>query len=82
MNKTSADGTKYCLDITADRCPMTFVKTRLMLDKMQSGEFLEVRLQGEEPLRNVPRSAKEIGCIVAEPVELPDGAYRLVIEKG
>ena len=29
----------YLLDITKDRCPMTFVKTRLMLDKMQSGGY-------------------------------------------
>lgn len=81
MNKTSAEGIKYYLDITADRCPMTFVKTRLMLDKMQVGEMLEVRLKGEEPLRNVPRSAKEIGCFVGDPVEIDDGAYRLIIEK-
>lgn len=60
---------------------MTFVKTRLMLDKMQPGDLLEVRLQGEEPLRNVPRSAKEIGCIVAEPIKIADGAYRVIIEK-
>lgn len=40
---------------------MTFVKTKLMLERMESGEILEVRLKGPEPLENVPRSAKEHG---------------------
>lgn len=71
----------YFLNITADRCPMTFVKTRLMLDKMASGETLCVRLIGEEPLRNVPRSAKELGHIVSEPVLSSDGVFEIVIKK-
>ncbi|MGZ0188826.1 MAG: sulfurtransferase TusA family protein [Alphaproteobacteria bacterium] len=71
----------YLLDITGDRCPMTFVKTRLMLDKMQVGERLEVRLKGAEPLSNVPRSAKELGHIVSAPENLEDDVHFLVIEK-
>ena len=72
---------EYYLDITRDRCPMTFVKTRLMLDKMQAGEKLAVSLTGQEPLQNVPRSAEEIGCRVSDPVDLGDGVFRLIIEK-
>ncbi len=49
------------LDITSDLCPMTFVRTRLALDRMAPGETLLVTLKGEEPLRNVPRSALEHG---------------------
>jgi TusA-related sulfurtransferase len=71
----------YLLDITGDRCPMTFVKTRLMLDKMQSGDTLHVRLKGEEPLKNVPRSAKELGHLVAEPILDVNGSASIVIEK-
>jgi len=81
MTKSSIEGLKYFLDITADRCPMTFVKTRLMLDKMPDGAELEVRLKGHEPLANVPRSAKEIGCIVSEPVDLGGEVYEIVITK-
>jgi len=51
---TEADRT---LDITRDLCPMTFVRTRLALDRMAPGETLLVVLKGEEPRRNVPRSA-------------------------
>jgi tRNA 2-thiouridine synthesizing protein A len=81
MTKPLSVKADYLLDITGDRCPMTFVKTRLTLDKMQAGERLEVRLKGAGPLSNVPRSAKELGHIVSEPKNLEDNIYFLVIEK-
>ena len=40
---------------------MTFVRTKLRLERMRPGEVLSVRLRGEEPLRNVPRAAREEG---------------------
>jgi TusA-related sulfurtransferase len=49
------------IDITGEVCPMTFVRTKLKLERMRSGEVLGVRLRGEEPLRNVPRAAREEG---------------------
>ena len=48
-------------DITGEVCPMTFVRTKLKLERMRTGEVLNVRLRGEEPLRNVPRAAREEG---------------------
>src|SRR4029077_17836628 len=44
----------HAIDITGEVCPMTFVRTKLRLERMQPGEVLSVRLRGEEPLRNVP----------------------------
>ena len=40
---------------------MTFVRTKLKLERMRPGETLSVRLRGEEPLRNVPRAARDEG---------------------
>ena len=40
---------------------MTYVRTRLALEPLRHGAILEVHLRGEEPLRNVPRSAQEEG---------------------
>ncbi len=40
---------------------MTFVRTKLKLERMRPGEILSVRLRGEEPLRNVPRAARDEG---------------------
>lgn len=51
----------HFLDITADVCPMTFVKTKLMVERMTAGQTLKVRLNGGEPLENVPRSLTELG---------------------
>ena len=81
MTNSWGEGLKYFIDITNDRCPMTFVKTRLMLDKTPKGEALHVLLKGEEPLRNVPRSAKELGHEVSEPKLVGENAYEIVITK-
>lgn len=53
--------TVQTLDITKDHCPMTFVKAKLALAKISSGDILEVTLSGGEPLENVPKSAEEEG---------------------
>jgi tRNA 2-thiouridine synthesizing protein A len=70
------------LDITGDTCPMTFVRTRLALDRMASGQVLRVRLRGDEPLRNVPRSAIEQGHQVLALETGGDGISTLLLRKG
>jgi len=49
------------LDITALTCPMTWVRTKLELERMAPGEELDVRCREGEALENVPRSAAEAG---------------------
>jgi TusA-related sulfurtransferase len=49
------------LDITGLTCPMTWVRTKLELERMTAGEALEVRCRHGEALENVPRSAREAG---------------------
>lgn len=51
----------HFLDITSEVCPMTFVRTRLLIEKMGAGETAEIRLKGQEPLENVPESVAELG---------------------
>ncbi|HYF09872.1 MAG TPA: sulfurtransferase TusA family protein [Acetobacteraceae bacterium] len=70
------------LDITREVCPMTFVRTRLALDRMAPGQVLRVRLKGEEPRRNVPRTAREQGHAVLDERETGDGALLLWLRKG
>lgn len=69
------------LDITGDTCPMTFVKTKLMLEELEQGQILEVFINSGEPIENVPRSVKNEGhkIIAIEPL---NDKFRLVIEKG
>lgn len=49
------------LDITQEVCPLTFVKAKLAVERMAPGEVLEIRLKGDEPLENVPRSLIDLG---------------------
>ncbi len=53
--------TDYFIDISDEICPMTFVKTKLLMERMAQGETAQIRLQGREPLDNVPRSIEDYG---------------------
>ena len=70
------------IDITRDLCPMTFVKTRIALDRLMPGQTLLVRLRGEEPRRNVPKTATEQGHAVLEQRVDADGTTLLLLRKG
>jgi TusA-related sulfurtransferase len=71
----------FDIDITNESCPMTYVRTRLALDKMASGQVLAVTLRGEDPLRNVPLSATRQGHMILSQHPTPDGAMRLLIRR-
>lgn len=78
--------TRHFIDITNEVCPMTFVKTKLLIEKIPTGDLLEVRLQGKEPLENVPRSTREhkheIISLEAEDENQSEfGIHRLLIRK-
>jgi TusA-related sulfurtransferase len=90
MNKSfktmNRERVNYFLDITREICPMTFVRTKLIIEKMCPGDVAEVRLQGAEPLENVPRSVESMGNIVVslEPEDGttdPHGIHRLLIRR-
>lgn len=71
----------YEIDITSETCPMTFVRTRLALDRMQSGQVLAVRLRGEEPERSVPRTSAEQGHTVISQTRDDTGITRLLLRR-
>ncbi len=75
----------HFLDISQEVCPLTFVRTKLLIERMQPGEVAEIRLSGGEPLDNVPRAAREEGHTVtgpqAEDNEDGETSYLLWIER-
>jgi TusA-related sulfurtransferase len=77
----AAEPSSVFLDITHLMCPMTFVRTKLAIEKMSAGQVLEVRLNEGEPLINVPRSVKEMGHEVVSLEREPGDAsiYRLIV---
>jgi tRNA 2-thiouridine synthesizing protein A len=70
------------LDITHETCPMTFVRTRLALERLAPGQTLLVHLRGAEPLRNVPAAAAEQGHVVILLATDPAGVTHLLLRRG
>jgi tRNA 2-thiouridine synthesizing protein A len=81
-NMTNKQAADQELDITSEVCPMTFVRTRLALDRMTPGQTLLVRLRGDEPVRNVPRTAREQGHEVLLQETAADGVTTLLLRRG
>ncbi|MBQ3926173.1 MAG: sulfurtransferase TusA family protein [Bacteroidaceae bacterium] len=71
----------HTLDITKEHCPMTFVKTKLKLAQIATGDTLEVLLTEGEPLENVPRSAKEQGYNVLSVEHVVGNVHKVTIKK-
>ena len=71
------------LDITDQVCPLTFVHTRLRLERMPPGAVLEIRLKGAEPLQNIPRTLADEGheVLSLEPEPGSAGIHRLKVRK-
>lgn len=70
------------LDITDVVCPMTFVKTKVVLEDLDDGQILELRLNDGEPIQNVPRSLKDDGHKILELANNDDGTFTIWVEKG
>lgn len=72
------------LDVTGDTCPMTFVRTRLALEKLAEGAVLRVRLRGAEPRDSVPRMAQAQGHSILAREESPDDpeVLEILIRRG
>ena len=60
-----AEKNDYFLDITNEVCPITFVKTKLLIERVGSGAIVRVRLKGAEPLHNVPRSVADWATLLS-----------------
>lgn len=83
MQTRSAEQTPHdhFIDVTGKLCPMTFVHTRLALDRIGPGQVLAVRLRGDEAERNVPRTSIEQGHDVLAVSHDADGAATVLIRK-
>ena len=68
------------LDLRGIACPLNFVQTKIQLEKMKSGEKLEVLLDSGEAIESVPPSVIEEGHVVlsVEPIE---NYFKVLIRK-
>ncbi len=81
----TSDQPEHFLDITDFVCPMTFVHTKLLIERIAKGTIAEIRLNVGEPLKNVPRSLREHGheilSLAPEAEDAPDGPHILRVRK-
>ncbi|GLI39417.1 sulfurtransferase TusA family protein [Geobacter hydrogenophilus] len=69
------------VDLRGVTCPTNFVKAKLALEMVDTGEVIEFLLDDGEPVKNVPRSLKGEGHKLLGLKET-DGYYVLTLEKG
>lgn len=66
------------LDLRGTPCPLNFIRTKLALEKLSAGEWLQVDLDSGEPEEMVASGLREAGHRV-ELESLEAGAVRLLI---
>ncbi len=68
------------LDLRGVPCPLSFVKAKLRLERMESGQLLELWLDGGEPVEQVPNSLKVDGHLI-QSIEQRDRFFALTVQK-
>ena len=82
MKKIGRKNTKnFTLDISHDVCPITFVKVKILLDKMSLGSVAKILLIKGDALENVPKSIKEEGHDILRKTKQTGDNYLLLIRK-
>lgn len=69
------------LDIKEEVCPYTFVKSKLALEDLNQGEYLEILLGNSESASNVPRSLEGEGHEIMALEKPEKGVWRIIVKK-
>jgi len=69
------------IDIRGEVCPYTFVKSKLAIEDLKSGQILEVIVDHAPATENVPRSLGNEGHKVLEVVKIGEHEWRILIQK-
>ena len=82
--KESAESAAISPDVKKDfrgvMCPMNFVKTKIALTPMKSGQILEILLDDGAPIENVPGSVKGEGHTILS-TEKIENYWKVLIRK-
>lgn len=69
------------IDLKGEVCPYTFVKSKLAMETMKSGEVLEVIVNHKPAVENVPRSLENEGHDSLEVEKIGEDEWRIVVKK-
>ena len=68
------------LDLTKYKCPITFVKAKIALEKLRKHESLVIKINEGEDLNNMPESLKEIGFKIIKKKILQKNIAEIIIK--
>ncbi len=69
------------LDLKGEVCPYTFVKSKLALEQMDTGQVLRVTVDNSESASNVPRSLEMEGHEVIKVEQVSPSVWDIVVKK-
>ena len=67
------------LDLTKYKCPITFVKAKIALEKLKNKDVLVIKINKGEDLNNMPESLKEIGFKIIKKKRLEKNIAEITI---
>ena len=82
INKAEVKMAKEILDLKGVKCPYNYVKAKLKLEELNSGDEIEIYLDDGEPIANVPRSLADDGHTIISIDKLDDTHFKLLVKKG
>ena len=66
--------------MTKYKCPITFVKAKLALEKLKKNETLTIKINEGEDLDSMPESLKEIGFKIIKKIKIKKNIAKIIIE--
>ncbi len=78
INELKPDKT---IDLKGEVCPYTFVKSKLALEEMSLEQVLEVVVDHEPAVENVPKSLKNEGQKILAVDKINDTDWKILVKK-
>ena len=69
------------IDLLDEICPMTFVKTKLAIERINQGERIKVIFNSQEARTNVPKSLSEVNHKIIAIKNIDKEKFYIIIEK-
>ena len=69
------------LDLRGEVCPYTFVKTKLRLEELDSGQDLNILLDDSAATANISKSLKSEGHEILDLKAVSGGVWQIIVKK-
>ncbi len=81
IEKTNELKPDKAIDLKGEVCPYTFVKSKLALEEMGLDQVLEIVVDHEPAVENVPKSLKNEGQQVLAIDKINDTDWKILVKK-